>query len=117
MLKRIIKASSSEDDIILDCFAGSGTTLGVAEQLGRKWIGVDNSSEALDNILKRFFVGLEGMGDYVNGKNDIDNGISQWTLFEPNLKYGNALKTDFEILSDSRYSDLVNEILQNYING
>src|SRR5690606_40021623 len=73
LLKRIIEASSNENDIVLDCFAGSGTTLGIAEQLGRKWIGVDNSSEAIDNILKRFFVGLEGMGDYVKGKNDTEN--------------------------------------------
>lgn len=116
LLKRIIEASSNENDIVLDCFAGSGTTLGIAEQLGRKWIGVDNSSEALDNILKRFFVGLEGMGDYVTGKNDTDNNLFQTTLFEPKAEYGKALKTDFEILSDSRYSDLVNEILENYLN-
>lgn len=117
LLKRIIEASSNEDDIVLDCFAGSGTTLGIAEQLGRKWIGIDNSSEALDNILKRFFKGLEGMGNYVNGKNDSENSLFQTTLFEPKSSYGMALKTDFEILSDSRYSDLVNGILENYLNG
>lgn len=116
LLKRIIEASSNENDIVLDCFAGSGTTLGIAEQLGRKWIGVDNSSEAMNNILKRFFKGLEGMGDYVNGKNDSENTLFQTTLFEPTLSYGRALKTDFELLSDSRYSDLINDILENYLN-
>lgn len=116
LLKRVIGASSNEGDIVLDCFAGSGTTLGIAEQLGRKWIGVDNSSEAFDNILKRFFVGLEGMGNYVSGKNSSENGIDQMIFFEPNLEYGRALKADFEILSDSRYSDLASEILENYIN-
>ena len=54
LLERIIKASSNENDIILDCFAGSGTTLGVAQKLNRNWIGVDNSYEAIDHIFKRF---------------------------------------------------------------
>lgn len=116
LLNRIIEASSNENDIVLDCFAGSGTTLGMAEQLGRKWIGVDNSSEAIDNILKRFFIGLEEMGDYVNDKNSLENDLDQMELFEPKSNYGKALKTDFELLSDSRYSNLVNKILENYLN-
>lgn len=115
LLKRIIKASSNKDDIVLDCFAGSGTTLGVAEQLGRKWIGIDNSSEAIDNILKRFFKGLEGMGDYVNGKNGSENEIDQMTLFESQMAYGKQLIADFEMLSDSRYSDLINGILEKHL--
>jgi adenine-specific DNA-methyltransferase len=115
LLKRIIKASSNKDDIVLDCFAGSGTTLGVAEQLGRKWIGIDNSSEAIDNILKRLLKGLEGMGDYVNGKNNSENDLDQMTLFESQIAYGKQLIADFEMLSDSRYSDLINEILGNYL--
>src|SRR5690606_22256126 len=41
LLKRIIAASSSEDSIVADFFCGSGTTLAVAEELGRRWIGVD----------------------------------------------------------------------------
>lgn len=117
LLKRIIEASSNKGDIVLDCFAGSGTTLGVAQQLGRKWIGIDNSSEAIDNILKRFFKGLEGMGDYVNGKNGLDTETDQMTLFEPKTEYGKALQTDFELLSDSRFSELINEILESYLNS
>lgn len=41
LLERIIKASSNEGDLIADFFVGSGTTLAVAEKLGRKWIGTD----------------------------------------------------------------------------
>src|SRR3989344_3480114 len=41
LLERIIKASSKEGDLVADFFAGSGTTLAVAEKLGRKWIGSD----------------------------------------------------------------------------
>lgn len=68
MLKMIIGASSSPGGIVMDCFAGSGTTLGAAYELKRKWIGVDNSPESLKAILKRFTHGLEIYGDYVQQK-------------------------------------------------
>ena len=41
LLKRIINASSNEGDLVADFFCGSGTTLAVAESLGRRWIGCD----------------------------------------------------------------------------
>jgi len=41
LLQRIIEAVTDEDDIVLDFFAGSGTTAAVAEKLGRKWIACD----------------------------------------------------------------------------
>jgi DNA modification methylase len=53
LLERIIKASSNEGSIVLDCFCGSGTTLAVAEKLKRKWIGCDISSHAIDVSRKR----------------------------------------------------------------
>lgn len=68
LLKRIIEASSNPDDLVLDCFSGSGTTLEVASQSNRKWIGVDNSQEAIITTLKRFAHGTEPMGDYVGKK-------------------------------------------------
>ncbi|MBS1635687.1 MAG: helix-turn-helix domain-containing protein [Bacteroidetes bacterium] len=53
-LKRIILNSSNENSIVLDCFAGSGSTLFVADQLKRKWIGVDNSTHSFEVIKKVF---------------------------------------------------------------
>ena len=53
LLERIIKASSNEDSIVADFFAGSGTTGAVAEKLGRKWIMCDNNPKAIDTITKR----------------------------------------------------------------
>ena len=53
LLERIIKASSNEGDLILDAFAGSGTTLAVAEKLGRHWIGIDCGKLAIYTIQKR----------------------------------------------------------------
>lgn len=47
MLKAIVEASSEPDDIVLDCFTGSGTTLVAAELCGRRWIGVDSSPVAI----------------------------------------------------------------------
>lgn len=53
LLERIIKASSNEGDIVLDAFAGSGTTLAVAEKLGRRWIGIDCGKLAIYTMQKR----------------------------------------------------------------
>lgn len=64
ILRRIISASSNEGDLVLDCFAGSGTTLAVAQELGRTWIGVDNSEESIRTIWKRLVQGMERMGDF-----------------------------------------------------
>jgi DNA modification methylase len=52
-LERIIKASSNEGDLILDCFCGSGTTLAVAQKLGRRWIGCDINKGAIQLTSKR----------------------------------------------------------------
>ena len=53
LLERIIKASSNEGDIVADFFVGSGTTLAVAEKLGRKWVGSDLGKFAIHTTRKR----------------------------------------------------------------
>ncbi|RLG12927.1 site-specific DNA-methyltransferase, partial [Candidatus Pacearchaeota archaeon] len=53
LLERIIKASSNPGDLVLDAFAGSGTTGAVAEKLGRRWIMIDSSKLAIYTIQKR----------------------------------------------------------------
>lgn len=53
LLNRIIEASSNEGDIVADFFCGSGTTLAVAEKLGRKWIGSDLGKFAIHTTRKR----------------------------------------------------------------
>ncbi len=53
LLEKIIKAASNEGDLIADFFAGSGTTLAVAEKLGRKWIGSDLGKFSIHTTRKR----------------------------------------------------------------
>ena len=53
LLTRIIKASSNEDSIVLDCFAGSGTTAVASEKLGRCWIAADLNRGAIQTMVKR----------------------------------------------------------------
>lgn len=55
LLSRIIKASSNEGDIVLDAFAGSGTTAAVAEKLDRRWIAMDCGKLAIYTTQKRLF--------------------------------------------------------------
>lgn len=53
LIERFIRASSNEGDLVADFFCGSGTTLAVAEKLGRRWIGVDLGRYAIHVSRKR----------------------------------------------------------------
>lgn len=53
MLKLLVSASSNKGSIVLDCFCGSGTTLRAAKELGRKWVGIDQSEEAIKIALEK----------------------------------------------------------------
>lgn len=53
LLSRIISASSNPGDIVLDAFAGAGTTLAVASKLGRRWIGIDSGHLSIHTIEER----------------------------------------------------------------
>ena len=53
LLERIIKTSSNEGDVVFDCFCGSGTTMAVAQRMGRKWIGCDINLGAIQTSTKR----------------------------------------------------------------
>ena len=53
LLELIIRTSSNADSIVMDCFAGSGTTLKAAERLGRNWIGIDQSDLAINAIREK----------------------------------------------------------------
>ncbi len=53
LLERIVEASSNEGDIVLDAYCGCGTTVDVAQQLKRNWIGIDITYQAITVIMRR----------------------------------------------------------------
>lgn len=70
LLLRIVSASSDKGDLVLDAFAGSGTTLEAATRLERRWIGIDNSELAINTIVERFEKGTSKMGTFAQTKNN-----------------------------------------------
>jgi DNA modification methylase len=55
LIERVITASSNVGDIVIDCFAGSGSVAAVAEKTGRRWIAMDCGKLAIYTTLKRIF--------------------------------------------------------------
>ncbi len=53
VLDRIIRVATERGDLVLDPFAGSGTTLAVAKKLGRRYLGVELSEQYADGVRKR----------------------------------------------------------------
>ena len=64
LLERIIKGSTKEGNLVLDCFIGSGTTAAVAERLGRHWIGCDLGRFAIHTTRKRL-LGIPSVRPFV----------------------------------------------------
>jgi DNA modification methylase len=97
LLERILKASSNENDLVLDCFAGSGTTAAVAEKLNRRWITCDLGRFAIHTTRKRLlsidnvrpFV-VQNLGKYerqawqkaeFSGQGAVDSGQQRYREF------------------------------------
>ena len=124
LLERIIRASSCEGDLVLDCFSGSGTSLVVASKLGRKWIGIDSSPLAIKTTLRRLAKGSETMGDFV-GRTKSDKLTQNkrpltLPLFSPSesdklsaVEFSKRTRiTDFDLFSmESRNQDLGNILM------
>ena len=60
IVRRVVQASSRPGDLLLDCFAGSGTLGEAAYELGRRFILIDNNSEALE-VMENRFQGMDGI--------------------------------------------------------
>ena len=103
LLKRIIKASSNEDSIVMDFFSGSGTTINTAHKLGRKWIGVEMGEHFYSVNLPRIKKTIAG----------VISGISKELEKEGKLKKGGVVKyyeleSYEDVLSNAKY-ELNNE--------
>ena len=70
LLDRIIRASSNEDDIVLDPFCGCATTLVAANRLERQWVGIDLSVKAGELVVERIKEG-EGLFGDIQVREDI----------------------------------------------
>lgn len=68
LLERIIRCCSSADEVVLDPFAGSGSTLIVAKKLGRRWVGLDVSPEYVRHANAR--IAVVRPGDPIEGPED-----------------------------------------------
>jgi len=101
LLERVISASSNKNDIILDAFAGSGTTLAVAEKLGRRWIGMDCGKLAIYTIQKRMLNLTTRIGSV---KNDDRRDYERVDDFENHSKNSPGL---FFVYEKARKGDLV----------
>lgn len=68
LLARIIRSSSHPQDLVLDPFCGSGTTVSVAKKLGRQWMGLELSSDYVKFINQR--LDSTSIGDSIDGPED-----------------------------------------------
>jgi DNA modification methylase len=68
LLERIIRCCSKADDVVLDPFAGSGSTLIVAKKLGRRWLGFETSPDYVRHATAR--IAAVRVGDPVEGPED-----------------------------------------------
>jgi 16S rRNA G966 N2-methylase RsmD len=79
LIGRIINASSNKNDIVLDCFAGSGTTAAVAEKLGRRWISIDCGKLSIYTTQKRLFSLTSSIGSAKNDDRTATERAEDWT--------------------------------------
>lgn len=80
LLKHIVKTSSNENGIVMDFFCGSGTTLCAAQELCRKWIGIDKSEQAIKVSKNR----LSDIQDTLLSENKFDSIVLKENYVEEN---------------------------------
>ena len=71
LLERIVSASSTPGDVVLDPFCGCGTTIVAAHKLGRQWIGVDITPIAISLVQQRLFDSFGAIDVKRKSKDDI----------------------------------------------
>ena len=120
LVKRIIEMSTNENDIVLDFFAGSGTTLAVAHKMNRRYIGVEQIQEHFDICVERLKKVIEGENSGIS-KNvnwqgggefitfDIASYNTDWDKKIEKIKDDKELKEIFEYMKDK---SLINHRLQ-----
>jgi DNA modification methylase len=109
LLRRIILASSNETDIVADFFCGSGTTLAVAEKLGRRWIGSDMAKHAI-NISRKRILDIYNSNDIINWEKKYKKNPNPFQILSVNksIQKGKRktqfqdIKFEIKILKDNK---------------
>jgi hypothetical protein len=95
LLKLVVSAASNPNDLVIDCYAGSGTTLAAASAMGRRWIGIDSGTlavalaqrrlaeEALaSNLLAASSPGFEVLGAHLEADDSATAGKPEFAFLE-----------------------------------
>ncbi len=112
LLEKILKASSNKGDLVADFFMGSGTTMAVAEKLGRKWIGSDLGKFSIHTARKRM-IGvqrqLKGEGKDYRAFEVLNLGKYQRQAFyhETYVNEEEAAKAKLQRDKQEQYIDLI----------
>lgn len=112
LYERIITASSNEGDIVLDPFAGCATTCIAAEQLNRRWVGIDIWKKASDVVIER----MNKVGLFAPKHTRRSSENLQQYLFAQDFHFTKSLpkRTDDEEVSVSRLPTLNRAILASW---
>jgi len=106
LLKRIILASSNESDIVADFFCGSGTTLAVAEKLGRRWIGSDLAKHAI-NISRKRILDIYNTNDLINWEKKYERRPHPFKILSVNKNLQDKdVKFEIKILKDKNKASI-----------
>jgi DNA modification methylase len=109
LLDRILKASSNENDLVLDIFGGSGTTAVVAEKLGRRWITGDLGRFAIHTARKRL-LSIPGVRPFI-----VQNlGKYERQLWQQEQFRNQELESKGKAKAEARQRDYVHFILGLY---
>ena len=85
LLERIIRSSTREGDLVLDPFCGCGTSITAAHRLNRRWIGIDISGDAVDEVRTALIrIGAQQGDDYdlIEGQPDTMTEYNRLTAYE-----------------------------------
>lgn len=104
LLKRIIEISSDENDFVLDCFIGSGTTIAAAHKMNRHYIGIEMGNQMSELVVKR-------MNKVIEGENSGISELVGWHggggfVFYNFDKKATQIKVDHIIQSEARIEQL-----------
>jgi DNA modification methylase len=114
LLDRIIKASSNEGDLVLDCFCGSGTTAAVAEKLKRRWVTCDLGRFAIHTARKRL-LSIEGVRPFVvQNLGKYERQLWQTAEFDSHAKQSREENEEAALVSSRVMQSYVRFILELY---